>query len=68
MSNAHHPDTVIAFTELEEAFFRAGELLSEVDSSSDLSGRELGHRRWNLWRWLIARLRLGARWKPPTSR
>jgi hypothetical protein len=58
MSNANPPATVMTFTELEEAFFRAGELLSEVDPSADLSGLELGPRRWGPWQWLMARLRL----------
>jgi hypothetical protein len=60
MSNANHPVTVIAFTELEEAFFRAGELLSEADPSASTSGLELGPRRWAPWRWLVARLRFVA--------
>jgi hypothetical protein len=60
MSNANHPATVIAFTELEEAFFRAGELLSEADPSADLSAVEHGPRWWAPWRWLVTRLRFVA--------
>ena len=60
MSNVNHPAAVIAFTEFEEAFFRAGELLSEADSHADLSGMELDPHPWSPWRWLVDRLRSGA--------
>jgi hypothetical protein len=57
MSNANHPAAAIAFTELEEAFFRAGELLSEAEPSDDVSTPEPVPRRWVTWQWLRARLR-----------
>ena len=60
MSNAHQPAAMIAFTEFEEAFFRAGELLSEADPPADTSALAPDRRRWSPWPWLFARLRLGA--------
>ena len=56
----------VAFTELEEAFFRAGDQMSEGAPVELLSDDvDVSHPRWSPWRWLVEGLRGGVRMLAP---